>query len=36
MNAGRIILVGIILLAIAVPMTGYIVLCYPHMAHRIC
>lgn len=35
MKAARIFLVCIVLLAIAVPLFGYI-LCYPHAAHGIC
>ena len=36
MKAARIFLVGLVLLAIAVPLYGYFSLCYPHAAHGIC
>lgn len=36
MKAVRIFLVAIVLLAIAVPLTAYIALCYPHVAHGMC
>lgn len=36
MKVAMIILVCIVLLAIAVPLYGYISLCYPHVYHGIC